>query len=184
MLQKHKLVIKFKKAVSEIKKSADFRLIRNSKAVSEMLSYVLLVIVALGIGALVFSWIIYNLPKETEKCPEGISIIVKNQSCYNNIITLELENKGLFDIYGYFIRASNESGRISIQLEAIKEGEITVEPGRVKFSSTRRLEPGSTIINRFDYSLYRNITNIEIQPFVISGKKVLACQTISQKMEC
>lgn len=83
----------------------------RKKAASLMLSYVLLVLIALAMATLIYVWM-RNLPPEPgEACPEGVSIIIRNVQCDTvaQRVTLILANKGRFDIHGLVIRASDDA---------------------------------------------------------------------------
>src|SRR3989338_8510283 len=66
----------------------------NKKAVSEVVSYVLLIVVAISLSIIVYAWIKIQLPKEIIECPEGVSVIIKDYQCneQNNIKTIILES--------------------------------------------------------------------------------------------
>src|SRR3989344_210535 len=70
----------------------------NKKAVSEIVSYVLLIVVAISLSIIVYAWIKIQLPKEIIECPEGVSVIIKDYQCneQNNIINITFQNKGFF----------------------------------------------------------------------------------------
>ncbi|MEK9206924.1 MAG: myxococcus cysteine-rich repeat containing protein, partial [Patescibacteria group bacterium] len=91
----------------------DKMLIKNKKGVSEMVGYVLLVVFAVIIGAIIFAWLRTYVPAEALNCPDGISVFIKEATF--NASTLELNlslrNNGRFDIAGYFIHATNSSAQ-------------------------------------------------------------------------
>ncbi|WP_300095934.1 hypothetical protein [Flavobacterium sp.] len=154
--------------------------LKNKKAISEMLAYVLLIVIALAIGGLVYSWTLLNIPKDNENCPEDVSLIIKNYACSDGYLQLNLLNKGLFDISGFYIRANNESGRArTIMLEDTE----SKEAGRVVFS--KDLEPGKEYQANFSYEKYGEIISVEIEPFVL-GSKIILCEEsiISEEINC
>jgi len=169
-----------KKGVSEIQKSADFWLFRDARGVSEMVAYVLLIVIVLAVGAMVYSWIIFNLPKDTKSCPDDLSLIIKDYTCNNSVLNLVVQNKGLFDISGFYIRANNESARLRTIM--LKEVGSRDEDGRVKFLS--KLESGKEYKSLFEYS--GNITSLEVEPFIISDKKIVLCDKsiATQDLSC
>ncbi|MBM3247762.1 hypothetical protein FJZ17_04470, partial [Candidatus Pacearchaeota archaeon] len=58
---------------------------QNKKALSEMVSYILLVVIALGLAAGVFAWLRSQLPAENEqKCSEDVAITILSYSCDKN----------------------------------------------------------------------------------------------------
>ena len=88
----------------------------NKKAVSEVVAYVLLIVIALSISAMVFVWLKYFVPKAAEECPDSIAIAIKSYSCdtAGNTITLAIKNNGLFNISGFYVYISNETGTLPI----------------------------------------------------------------------
>src|SRR3989338_8510282 len=72
----------------------------NKKAVSEVVSYVLLIVVAISLSIIVYAWIKIQLPKEIIECPEGVSVIIKDYRCnkQNNIINITFKNNGFYII--------------------------------------------------------------------------------------
>jgi len=144
----------------------------NKKAVSEMVAYVLLIVIVMAIGSLVYAWVVFQMPKDSAKCPDDLSLIIKDYNCSAKVLDLEVQNKGLFDIFGYYIRAANQSDRGRI----IMLGEIGIigEPGRIKFNP--KLSSGESIVNRFDYKKYGNLTSIEIEPYLLKDKQIVMCK--------
>lgn len=88
-------------------------LIKNRRGVSEMVGYVLLVVFAVIIGAIVFTWLKTYVPAEALNCPDGVSVFVDKATfdSSNSQLKLTLKNNGRFDIAGYFIHATNSSAQ-------------------------------------------------------------------------
>lgn len=86
---------------------------KNKKGVSEMVGYVLLVVFAVIIGAIVFTWLKTYVPAEALNCPDGVSIFIDGATfdSSNSQLELTLKNNGRFDIAGYFIHATNSSAQ-------------------------------------------------------------------------
>jgi hypothetical protein len=84
----------------------------NKQGVSVMIEYVLLVTVAIIMGALVYAWIKSYVPTETLACPDGVSMAVSDfkYDCANSL-NITIKNTGRFSLAGYFIRAANSSGQ-------------------------------------------------------------------------
>ena len=72
----------------------------NKKAISIIIGYVLLVVIAISLSLLVYAWLKNYLPKDVEKCPDSVSLTISNYNCdiEENKITLTLRNKGFFNI--------------------------------------------------------------------------------------
>jgi hypothetical protein len=93
-------------------------LCKDKKAVSVMVSYVILIAIAVVIGGLTYAWLKTYVPQENVECPEGVSIYISKISCLENsgekIVNLTLKNNGRFNLEGYYIRAENSSGEGAI----------------------------------------------------------------------
>ncbi|MDO8508333.1 MAG: hypothetical protein Q7S27_01465 [Nanoarchaeota archaeon] len=77
----------------------------NKRGVSEVVSYVLLIIIAMAIAGIVYGFLMVYVPKEKPECKEGIDIIVNDVECTENgLLKIVLENRGLFEITKAYIR--------------------------------------------------------------------------------
>ncbi|OGJ20918.1 hypothetical protein A3K73_07440 [Candidatus Pacearchaeota archaeon RBG_13_36_9] len=93
------------------------RKIGGKKALSEIVSYVLLILIAFVIGTAVFVWMrhMINDPSKNPQCPDGVSIVIRNAVCddTNNEVTLTIANQGRFDIAGFVVKGSNNPNVIA-----------------------------------------------------------------------
>lgn len=94
---------------------------RSKKAVSEIISYVILIVIVLGISAAVYQWMLTSTPAVAESCPEDISLYVKSYSCSSEdtcssqyCLNVIIKNNGNFNVDGFFIRASKNLSSIPI----------------------------------------------------------------------
>ena len=157
------------------------KITRNKKAVSDMVSYVLLIVIALAIAGGVYSWLRFYVPSQvdSQKCSEDVALAITDYNCSNRIIELTVENKGYFSSDGFFIRASNDSTKLPvIGLNTTKSsGGLTNLPGR--YDIANRFKPGAIEIAPFDYAPMEKIQRIQIQPFVVGKKgELLTCTNI------
>ena len=83
---------------------------KDKKAVSVLIGYVLLVVFAVILAAIVYQWLRTYVPTEGLNCPDGTSIFISETSYCDNQLNLTLKNNGRFDVSGYFLHASNSSG--------------------------------------------------------------------------
>ncbi|MEK6840441.1 MAG: myxococcus cysteine-rich repeat containing protein [Nanoarchaeota archaeon] len=88
-------------------------LINKKKGVSVLIGYVLLVVFAVIIAAIVFTWLKSYVPADTLKCPDGVSVFINELTFDNSTreMNLSIRNNGRFDIAGYFIHATNSSSQ-------------------------------------------------------------------------
>jgi len=59
---------------------------KNKKAVSLMLSYVLLIVIAISVAIGVYAWLkfVAEGTEGLEKCPADVSLIIQNYECVGN----------------------------------------------------------------------------------------------------
>ena len=151
---------------------------RNKRGVSEIVSYVILIVMVMAISSLVFYWTKSLVPKDNIECPE-VSLIINDYECDNNVFRLVVSNKGLFDVSGYYIWAENETEGRKILLKEING----LKEGKVEF--TNKLSSGQEYESSFDYSAYGSIKNVEIEPFVFDEEEILCNKAIiKQNIDC
>lgn len=175
----------------------------NKKGVSEMVSYVLLVIIAIGLGALVFTYLQVYVPKDKSTCPDDTAIAIEKYSCkYSPSVTppsnlsLTISNKGLFTINAAYIRIGNE-GKTVRQL--INDPKVPGNPSSGFYLSSgliapglnqplTGLKPGESTTRIYHPSQIDGSRKyeIEIQPASGSYNKLTICEkaTIVQKIIC
>ena len=83
----------------------------NKKGVSVIIGYVLLVVFAVIISAVVYNWLKTYIPSEKLECSEGVSILIKEAKFdgFDSILNLTIVNNGRFNLAGYIIDAKNTS---------------------------------------------------------------------------
>jgi len=155
--------------------------LRNKKAVTEMVAYVLLVMIALILSIMVYAFLKLYVLKPSAECKEGISIAIDDYICNaeSKEINITFKNTGRWDIDGFVIRASN-----------MTEGKAVyplISPGislGEKVYLNNKLGIGQKLNLIFQYSELGNITKITIQPFM-SNKTLVLCQDaiITQEIE-
>jgi len=87
---------------------------KNKTGVSLMLSYVLLISIALGISATIYVWLkdFPNVVNPKINCKDGTSIFLENYNCpLDGTIHLDLKNNGYFGIDGFIVHVSNNPKR-------------------------------------------------------------------------
>lgn len=80
----------------------------KKKGVSILIGYVLLIVFALIMGTIVYNVIKTYVPKDVPECPSGVSIFIRDINLTGSKLTVEIMNNGLFDIAGYYIRATDK----------------------------------------------------------------------------
>ena len=154
---------------------------KNKKAVSLMVSYVILIAIAIGLAIGVYVWLkdYVNIEPKID-CKEGTSMILEDYNCTSNIITLLLKNNGYFNISGFIMHVGNNTERMPIELLSAIGGGFTA--GHFDFDSP--LGPSDNSIAKF--SMEDNIKIIQIQPYIKDekGNKIMCEQAvIKQNLE-
>lgn len=123
----------------------------NKKGISELVSYVLLISLAIVMAGAVFAYLRFYaqnpLPKES--CPE-VSLIIDSYSCANATLNLTIKNQGRFDVDGFSVKINNGTALYSLNYK-----------NSANIIST--IGPGGSILRNFDYSKYKKINSIEIE---------------------
>ena len=158
--------------------------IKNKKAVSEMVSYVLLIVIAVGLSVLVFAFLRLYVPKfQVPECPDGISLTIQEYSCSASTDSLQLKihNRGLCNVTSVFVRFHPPGKEIQTYIDKSDEY-FNFEPPFAPGATTGQL--------LFPLTQTPSITEqstIEVQPAVYNKKNELAlCDkaVITQKILC
>jgi hypothetical protein len=150
-----------------------------------MVSYVLLIVIAVGLSAGVYVWLKNYLPSnQKETCDQEIAIFINNYLCNSTekTLTLYLKNQGNFNIQGFNIWASNETDKSKIPIIMLNST-ASFPPGKYYFSPY--LKPGETAAMpaKFSYSFSNNLSRIQIEPFINGTKSIILCPSGTIKLE-
>ena len=151
---------------------------KNKKGLSEVVSYVLLIVVAISISAGVYVWMKNYIPKDTFECPEDLALIISDYSCYEavnggvteNKLSVTLENAGLFSVSGFGLRASNDPDSLPIINLNVPGMEDVIG---IPF--TPELEPGERRTFIFDYTPYGDLFELQIIPIERYNDELYLC---------
>jgi len=106
---------------------------RDKRAVSIMIGYILLITFAVVIAGVVFQWLKTYVPKEGIDCPSDVSLYILDYDPDTpGELSLTLRNNGKFSVGGIFIYYStDESQEIATNdlSEKIDSGGIFINPG-------------------------------------------------------
>jgi hypothetical protein len=172
--------------------------IDNRKAISEIISYVLLIAIALGISVAVYTWMSTRVPIVSETCPEDISLQVKSYSCDKSdterkLLDINLKNNGNFNVDGFYIRTSNNLSTIPTLLglecgdcgsESTNAEMFLSQGGRFNFRyilGDLPLAPGKDVLVEFKYKDV--IKKIQIEPFIESKNSLQICTDATINIE-
>ena len=133
---------------------------KNKKAVSELLSYVLLVTLALAMAGGVFAYLKFYAqnPLPEEPC-DGISVAIIDYSCQDNKMQITITNTGRFTCSAK-VKLYNEDGKV------IGEGDIPGFEGKI-LKELELKEPEKTATRFISYSddVSGDVVKIEVIPF-------------------
>lgn len=154
---------------------------QNKKAVSEMISYVLLIVIAMSLSVGVYSWLKFYVPstQDSEVCGQDYALSINDYSCKDKTISIKIENKGMFNITGFIIRVNDSAKNLPTTIpESIDVGTIIKQKDRYFF--IKPIKPGDSKEIKFDYSNIGSIKRIQIQPFLVTSKlnKTIMCERI------
>jgi hypothetical protein len=156
--------------------------IKSKKGISEMVSYALLIIIAVGLSVGVFFFLKTYIPKyQTPECPENIHVSVEAISCRLDKIEFEVVNKGLFTVDALYVRL-NPPGR-EIKSLISRDGFTSLDPPLVPGNKSLISKPITPkIVSTNSGPGY----TLEIQPAVFKEDGNLAtCESvIRQKVTC
>ncbi len=179
-------------------------MLKQKKAVSLMVSYVLLIVIGISLAILVYYWILPQINlEEMPKCPDNVALIIMDYSCdlSTDEITLTLKNQGRFDIDGFFIRGTDSANEEAIPATGLSDpdnAEIIDGSYYFGFPKISPLEPNGQETKTFSYfpvietAPITELKRIQIEPFRIqnsskTGKpRIALCDTatITQNVNC
>lgn len=150
----------------------------DKRAVSEIVAYVLIIVISLSLAVGVFSWMKLYIKEPAKECSEDVSLVIYDYVCNSStkIINITLENRGLFKIDGFFIHASNKTDATEATMKLNLDEVIFPSP----------MQPEEKFTKNFRFAQLQTITLISIEPFKIIDKKKVACQKgfYKQKINC
>ncbi len=158
----------------------------NKKGLSEIIGYVLLIVIAISLSLLVYTWLKNQVPRETAACPENLALSIQNYDCIENSlgeidkIKVSVKNNGLFDINGFLARYSGrEGGLAAIDMTGIA-------PIRASGQIFKLINPSEIFEEEFTYPDDEIIAEIELTPIKLIEGKMTICENskVRQKIEC
>lgn len=156
---------------------------KNRRAVSEIVSYTLLIIIAIGLSVAVYSYLKVYAPKEKVECNEDIFAIIKSADCsfssLSSTLNITIQNKGLFNISSVYIRIGSESRTTKYLIGNNPTTLVNPLAPGAEITLTKTL-PAEVVSGTGTYS-------ISIQPATKSdNKQIVLCSNaiISQPIDC
>ena len=164
---------------------------KNKKGVSEILSYVLLIGIAVAMSVGIFAWLktAANITPAVD-CEEETSLFIENYECKDGKITISLKNNGRFNIDWIILTVSDVPDRAPIySLISKNDGELDGY-----FSFSPQLNPGKNQEAEFNMQYNQGtspktldkIEIVQIQPFIrheTAGNVVCKNAVIKQNLK-
>lgn len=157
---------------------------KDKKAVSVIIGYVMLISMAIALSILVFAWLrFYVSPGEELECPSDVAIVLQDYAYDGVDLDLRLKNKGLFSIDGFFIRVSNRSDAevSNFLLEQVEV--LSSEDSRESL-----LKPNEVIEKSVNHSdsegnfIEGEFTFVEVLPYIYEDGNRLICGSVSRSI--
>lgn len=146
--------------------------IKNKKAISPMIGYILLISAAIFMSVIVYAWLKTYIPRAALECPDTTSIFIKDYACDSNELHLTIRNNGNFNVAGYFIRVANVSVNQELATTDLSQRLKEEFGGKtlgnsVLFSGSETgnsLSANEEVTNVFDISGVNTIYFVELTP--------------------
>ena len=154
----------------------------NKRGVSEMISYVILIAIAIGLSIGVYIWLkdFANVSPKID-CKDGTSLRLENYINISGTVKLTVKNNGNFNITGLILTVGNNTKRMPIELLIPIDGGTESTLGHYDFLTP--LKPGET--NEAGFMKSKNeIKIIQIQPYIRDEKgEIIVCEKAIIKQE-
>lgn len=165
----------------------------NKRALSEMVGYTLLIIIAIVLSVAVFTYLKLYIPKEKPECLEDTSILIQDIFCDvttgKTDLKITLYNNGLHKTDAAYIRYGKKGVKAPIWLNDPDKG----SPEDFYFYSPQTDKRGFLPSEKKEYFFGINVAlekspveySLEVQPAIFSKNIISACKSIfTQQFQC
>lgn len=152
---------------------------KEKKGDSLIVSYVLLIVIVLGLGILVYAFLKLYLPSKAQECPSDVSLSIESVNCVLTPpakLNIRIRNSGLFNIDAIFVRMASPDREVRPQINRGNEaipGSLQPIPQTLELSydlAGQSINAGPKIV--------------EIQPAVFK-KRLITCKNIvTESVNC
>jgi hypothetical protein len=142
----------------------------DKKAVSLMVSYTMLIVIAITLSIMVYGYLKLYVPGNRAQCPQDISLVMESAECDigTEKMTVALSNHGLFNVSGAYIRVGRPDKATKVQIN--KDDEFFDAPlspnSPTKILQNLEIPPSALL-----HLVLGNSNEIEIQPMVLVDNK-------------
>jgi len=128
-------------------------IMKNKKAISELITYVLIVSLTLALAGIIYGWLKFytSHPFPEQSCPE-VSVALIDYRCAGGIITLTIQNRGRFDIDGYILKINNGTREYTLH-----------DPNMPLSYIPAKLGPGENKTGAYPFTAYNQIIGLEME---------------------
>ena len=158
---------------------------KNKKGISILVSYVLLITLAIALSATTYIFLkqYAEKPLPEEGCPEGTNIVIENYSCDmdEKILSITIKNRGLHNVDGVFIKISTDNNREFLEdfWEISSDCQLRsncINCGRGVCFETNSPNNEFFIEKSFESFEYNQITKIIVIPYKLGEPYATLCE--------
>lgn len=160
------------------------RLSKDKSAISNMVAYVLLISITIGLSVLVYNWLgFYVGGEDIKECSEGVNVIISSYECFstnsfgNGSLNVVLKNKGRFTVDGFIVRVHDRPGA-DFGFYVLDDAGVALAPGE-EHERTYEFKDYD-----FDGHELKTVTLVEVQPFMMDGGNISCKSHTSQDVTC
>lgn len=157
---------------------------RNKKGLSEIVGYVLLIVFAISMSAVVYTFLKSSIPKPEVQCPDAVSIEISDYQIADasdegtgyKILYLNITNRGLFGINGFSVTLKESSKPCSIIKIECDDNINTCTPqaNKILFKQFLNQSMMKPIYIVYDGRAC-DANYIELTPMRYSGNNIILC---------
>lgn len=152
---------------------------KDKRGISLVVSYALLILIAISVSTLVFYYLKLYLPEEKPDCREDVSLIIESASCSSGAVDVNIVNRGLFSVDSVQIRIGDK-GRVF--KETLKDGINDFGFRDSGGNLLEKLPPGALASFSYNYAKTGE-KEIEIQPIVVIDGEYVLCDAAIVDLE-
>lgn len=160
-----------------------FQLNNQKKGMSEVVGYVLLIVIVIALSILIYGWLrFYVTAEDIPACSDDVNVVLKNQKCSFSggdiILNITLKNKGFFDVDGYVLRVHDRAGA--------KMGLYPLDMFGFPLAPNEERSVAYNVSNySFDGYVLGDLTLVEVQPFTKGDDENISCRiSVLQNTQC
>lgn len=163
------------------------KLLLRHRGMSEIVSYVLLIMIAVAISTLVYSYLQVYVPKDKPTCKEDASLAITSATCERStgMINLTLMNKGLFTLDAAYVRVTPQGSEIALIINEPTASNRGKDFYLSQGTSFTGLEPSKQLSRLYNASLVITSAGsyrVEVQPAMGKGTQIALCPTIASQI--